>query len=195
MTSVKSSLLLCLFPFLCFCQQKKQQLDSLFTALNRQDQFNGTVLIAEKGKVILEKGYGYSNEETKQLNGPETIFDLASCSKQFTAAAIVLLKRQGKLIMETILTNSYRSWPHGRMLPYPICYTIPVAYPNSFPVRQRSRATAISLPMTMCSLFMLQPGIPCYLLPEAGTGTVILTTCCWLLSLKGSPEMVTKGRR
>lgn len=86
----------------CFGQQKnqEQQLDSIFSIVYTQNQFNGSVLIAEQGKVIFEKGYGYSNEATKQHNDPQTIFELGSSSKQFTAAAIVLLKRQGKLHYE-----------------------------------------------------------------------------------------------
>lgn len=74
-----------------------EQLDSVFLILHKQNQFNGTVLIAEKGRIILKKGYGYRNEETRSPNEPGTQFETASCSKQFTAAGIVLLKRWGKL--------------------------------------------------------------------------------------------------
>ncbi|RWW91664.1 serine hydrolase domain-containing protein [Flavobacterium cerinum] len=83
-----------------FCLGQKResyQLDSLFTVLYQQNQFNGQVLIAEKGNIILKKGYGISNENTKKSINEKTLFELASCSKQFTAAAIVLLKRDGKL--------------------------------------------------------------------------------------------------
>ena len=84
---------------LCSAQNNKEtaQLDSVFTVLANQNQFNGSVIIADKGKIILNKGYGFSNEQTKQLNNSQTVYEIASCSKQFTAAAIVLLKRQGKL--------------------------------------------------------------------------------------------------
>ncbi|MFN0254789.1 serine hydrolase domain-containing protein [Pedobacter ureilyticus] len=79
--------------------QHKQvrQLDSIFAFMHHQNQFNGTVLIADKGKIIYNKGFGLANEKTGFKNGSQTIFELASCTKQFTAAAIVLLKRQGKL--------------------------------------------------------------------------------------------------
>ena len=77
--------------------RKAQLLDSVFGVMYAQYQFNGSVLIAEKGEVVFQKGYGYSNETTKSSNNTRTAFELASCSKQFTAAAIVLLKRQGKL--------------------------------------------------------------------------------------------------
>jgi len=99
MIKINLLLLLSICSLACFGQHKNhaQQLDSIFATLHAQQQFNGSVLIAEKGKVILEKGYGYRNEQTKELNNAQTIFELASCSKQFTAAAIVLLKREGKL--------------------------------------------------------------------------------------------------
>lgn len=90
----------------CHSQQiKTHQLDSLFTAMHAQNQFNGSVLIADKGEIILKKGYGYRNEETKKPNDEQTIFELASCSKQFTAAAIVLLQRQGKLKYDDNITQ------------------------------------------------------------------------------------------
>lgn len=102
MIKINLLLLLSICSLACFGQHKNhaQQLDSIFSTLHAQQQFNGSVLIAEKGKVILEKGYGYRNEQTKELNNAQTIFELASCSKQFTATAIVLLKREGKLHYE-----------------------------------------------------------------------------------------------
>lgn len=102
MTRINLVILLSILFNICFGQQKNQvkQLDSIFSMLYAQNQFNGSVLIAEKGTVIFEKGYGYSNEATRQHNNPQTVFELGSSAKQFTAAAIVLLKRQGKLQYE-----------------------------------------------------------------------------------------------
>lgn len=74
-----------------------KKLDSIFNILNNQNQFNGSVLIAEKGNIIYQKGYGIANEKTNKKIDSKTIFELASTSKQFTASGIVLLKRQGKL--------------------------------------------------------------------------------------------------
>lgn len=92
------SILLVFLSTVGFSQSEESgKLDSLFTVLYNQNQFNGSILIAEKGKVIFEKGYGLRNEESKKKITPNTIFELASCSKQFTAAAIVLLNREGKL--------------------------------------------------------------------------------------------------
>gem|GEM_PF-6615071 len=67
---------------MCFGQKKnvENRLDSLFNSLANQNQFNGTVLIAEKGKILYKSGKGYSNETTKEKNNSNTIFELASCS-------------------------------------------------------------------------------------------------------------------
>ncbi|MGJ1267801.1 serine hydrolase domain-containing protein [Sphingobacterium spiritivorum] len=103
MKKINIILVLCVLIHTCFAQQQQRQikqLDSIFSMLNEQNQFNGTVLIADKGNILFEKGYGYRDETTKAYNNPETIFELGSASKQFTAAAIVLLKRQGKLRYE-----------------------------------------------------------------------------------------------
>lgn len=81
-----------------FAQQTFQtQLDSVFTVMYNQKQFNGSVLVAEKGKILLAKGYGFRDTLSRYQTNKNTIYELASCSKQFTAAAIVLLHRQGLL--------------------------------------------------------------------------------------------------
>src|SRR6266478_2512373 len=49
-------------------------------------QFMGTVLVAEDGKILLDKGYGFANLEWQVPNTPTTKFRLASITKQFTAA-------------------------------------------------------------------------------------------------------------
>jgi CubicO group peptidase (beta-lactamase class C family) len=78
-------------------ESKTSQLDSLFNALHHKNAFNGNVLIAEKGNVIFEKSYGYADESSKRELNAESIFELASVSKQFTAMGILLLEKQGKL--------------------------------------------------------------------------------------------------
>src|SRR4051812_18967943 len=80
-----------------YSQNKALALDSLFTSLFKNGEFNGNVLIAEDGKTIYQKSFGLSNEETKERLDANSIFELQSISKQFTAMAIALLKEQGKL--------------------------------------------------------------------------------------------------
>lgn len=49
------------------------------------------------GKIVYEKGYGLANIEENVAITPETVFDIGSTSKQFTASSILLLEKQGKL--------------------------------------------------------------------------------------------------
>lgn len=72
-------------------------LDSLFTALHSKNTFNGNVLIAEQGKIIFQRSYGYADEALKRELDSSSIFELASVSKQFTAMAVFILSKQGKL--------------------------------------------------------------------------------------------------
>lgn len=97
---MKKIVLLCFFSlFFMFAhgQDKATRIDSLLTAYSNQKVFNGNVLVAEKGVVLFKKSYGYADEETQRKLNPETVFELASVSKQFTAMGIVLLQKQGKL--------------------------------------------------------------------------------------------------
>ena len=80
--------------------QKIQKLDSLFKKLSENKEFNGNVLIAEKGKIIYKNSFGLANEKTKEKLNENSIFELASVSKQFTAFAVVILKEKGKLNYE-----------------------------------------------------------------------------------------------
>lgn len=80
--------------------QKNQKLDSLFQKLSSNKEFNGNVLIAEKGKIIYKNSFGLANETSKEKLNENSIFELASVSKQFTAFAIVILKEKGKLKYE-----------------------------------------------------------------------------------------------
>lgn len=73
--------------------------------------YSGSVLIALNGKPIISRGYGYSDRERKLYNSPNTIFDIGSISKQFTAAAILKLEMQGKLSTEDKLSKYFQNVP------------------------------------------------------------------------------------
>jgi CubicO group peptidase (beta-lactamase class C family) len=61
------------------------------------EHFMGSILVARDGKPIVSKSYGMANIEHDVPNTPDTVFRLASVSKQFTAAAILILQERGKL--------------------------------------------------------------------------------------------------
>lgn len=97
-------LLLCALPAFTFTVQAQDRnkilvrtADSLFGSLHKQGKFNGNVLLAEQGRVLYRKSFGLANEETKTPLNEYSVFELASCSKQFTAMAIAILANEGKL--------------------------------------------------------------------------------------------------
>jgi CubicO group peptidase (beta-lactamase class C family) len=63
-------------------------------------QFMGVVMVSRGTTVVLNKAYGSANLEWQMPNSPDTRFRLASVTKQFTAAGILLLEEQGKLHIE-----------------------------------------------------------------------------------------------
>ncbi|WP_166245078.1 serine hydrolase [Paenibacillus turpanensis] len=78
--------------------QKVEKVDHYLT----ENLYNGTILIVDKGSVLLRKGYGLASAEGKE-NQPELAFRLMSVSKQFAAAAILKLEEQGKLSTEDLI--------------------------------------------------------------------------------------------
>jgi CubicO group peptidase (beta-lactamase class C family) len=83
-----------------FGQSKAERIDNLVKLYNEYRQFNGSVLVAEKGNVILKKGYGFANMEWGIANQPDTKFRLGSITKQFTSMLIMQLVQQGKIKLE-----------------------------------------------------------------------------------------------
>src|SRR5579875_3425793 len=65
-----------------------------------------SLLVVEDGKPVIERGYGYANLEQHIKAGPDTDYRLASVTKQFTAASILLLKQDGKLHLD----DPVRKW-------------------------------------------------------------------------------------
>ena len=78
-------------------QDAADKLDTLLSAYAKTFQFNGSVLVAKNGTILLNKGYGYRNAADKVLNSEQTIFQLGSITKQFTAAVILKLQEEKKL--------------------------------------------------------------------------------------------------
>lgn len=59
--------------------------------------FSGQILIEKKGKVIIHKSYGWADRKQEKKVSNKTIFEIASITKLFTAAAILKLEMEGKL--------------------------------------------------------------------------------------------------
>ncbi|HTE12926.1 MAG TPA: serine hydrolase [Chitinophagaceae bacterium] len=88
-------------------QRAIQQLDELVAAYAKNEKFNGTVLVAQKGKILLQKGYGYKNAAKKEMNDGNTIFQIGSITKQFTSAVILHLQEKKKLSIHDKLSKYF----------------------------------------------------------------------------------------
>ncbi len=84
---------------------QKELIQLLIESYSNQGTFNGSAMVAEKGKVIFAGGFGYANLEWKVKNTADTKFYLASISKTFTAVTVMKLIDQGKLTLDTRLSD------------------------------------------------------------------------------------------
>jgi len=71
--------------------------DEVFSDLTKPGSPGCSLAVYRDGKIIYAKGYGLANIEENVAITPQSIFDIGSTSKQFTAASILLLEKQGKL--------------------------------------------------------------------------------------------------
>jgi len=94
-------------------QEIAPKIDEYMNALVKAGWFNGSVLIAREGKVILSKGYGMANFELDVPNTPQTKFRLGSITKPFTAMAIMLLQERGKLNLQDSICKYLADCPAG----------------------------------------------------------------------------------
>ncbi len=93
-------------------REVNQKLDSTFQRFNKRHDFHGSVLVAKGGKVVFKKHYGYANFKEKTKIDDNSLFQLASVSKQFTAAAILILKDRGELSLDDKVTRFFPEFPY-----------------------------------------------------------------------------------
>ena len=91
---------------------KKTILDTLAQNAFEKGGFNGTWLYAEHGEIVSKGAVGFSDLEDKVPLREDCLFDLASVSKQFTAAAVMLLRRRGLLSLEDEITKFFPEIPY-----------------------------------------------------------------------------------
>ncbi len=92
-----------------------QKLDSTFQRFNKRHDFHGSVLVAKGGKVVFKKHYGYANFKEKTKIDDNSLFQLASVSKQFTAAAILILKDRNELTLDDKVTRFFPEFPYAEV--------------------------------------------------------------------------------
>ncbi len=92
-------------------KKSQTRLDDVFKKLRNTYGFNGAVLIADQGRVVYRKAFGYADLSTRDTLHTGSIFQLASVSKQFTAVAIMMLKDKGLLRYDDPVTRFFPDFP------------------------------------------------------------------------------------
>ena len=98
----------------------------LFEFYEESGQFSGAVLVAQDGNIIYEDAFGWADREWRTPNTVDTKFRVASITKQFTAAAILVLEMDGKLSTNDAITEYFDSVPedkHGITLHHLLTHT------------------------------------------------------------------------
>ena len=112
-----------LIPLVCVvlfaCNQKKETndmlnlMDQYLSGMQKYSRFNGNVLVAENGNIVLQRSYGYARLEDQRSLNDSSVFELASVSKQFTATGILLLKDRGSLELTDSLRKYFPELPYS----------------------------------------------------------------------------------
>ncbi len=89
-----------------------KKIDEFVERLHRTRQFNGNVLIARKGKIIYERAIGWADYLHRDSLKINSVFELASVSKPFTATAILMLVERGKLKLDQNVKEFYPNFPY-----------------------------------------------------------------------------------
>lgn len=91
----------------------EQLIDDYFIRLSK-DGFSGAVLVANEDEVILQDGYGIANDSDNTPVTADTIFDVGSISKQFTASAILYLEQQRLLNVKDPISKYFDNVPSDK---------------------------------------------------------------------------------
>src|SRR5262245_50794038 len=90
------------------------QVDALFKRWNKPDSPGCVLGVVKDGELIYKRGYGMADLERKIPMAPSTVFNIASISKQFTAACIALLAQQGKISLDDNIRKYVPETPEFR---------------------------------------------------------------------------------
>jgi CubicO group peptidase (beta-lactamase class C family) len=110
-----------LFWIVCFNSQNivsaqsfERKIDSLIqTEFKDKNGPGGVFMVAKNGKAIYQKAFGKANLELDVSLTPESVFQIGSMTKQFTAIAILMLEEQGKLKVEHTIAKYIPDYPAG----------------------------------------------------------------------------------
>jgi D-alanyl-D-alanine carboxypeptidase len=108
-------------------------------ALERQHLPGISVVAARDGKVVFARGYGRRNVGEDLAADPDTIYSIASISKQFTAAAIMQLAERGALRVDDRVSRYFPRHPYGDRVELRHLLTHTSGIPDYFPLEELDR--------------------------------------------------------
>lgn len=97
-------------------EEIKENLSTYLKALEKNNGFFGSVLVAKDGKVLIDEGYGYSDVDQLTMNKPQTKFAIGSVTKQFVATAIMQLSEKGLISVEDKVSKYFPDFPNGDLI-------------------------------------------------------------------------------
>ncbi len=116
-------LIVTLLAFLTFgCQRSermtwKNLVDDAVKEYEMDNGPGGVVAIARGDQIVYSKSFGYADVANKVPNTTNTLFDIASCAKQFTAASILILEEQGKIDLDLPIQHYFPEFEIDKPIP------------------------------------------------------------------------------
>ncbi|GJM43894.1 MAG: hypothetical protein DHS20C21_07360 [Gemmatimonadota bacterium] len=101
--------------------------------------FSGSILVADRGEVLFSAGFGLADAELGVPNQPTTRFLIGSVSKQFTAAALLLLEADGRLSLKDPISNFVAGFSQGDEITIHHVLTHTSGIPDIFALESYSR--------------------------------------------------------
>ena len=93
-------------------EKVSHKLDSLLQRINKRHDFHGSLLVAKNGKIVYNNQVGYADFKNKEPLNKASVFQLASVSKQFTAAAIMLLYERNQIKLTDTVNKYFPNFPY-----------------------------------------------------------------------------------
>jgi CubicO group peptidase (beta-lactamase class C family) len=143
----------------CTAQDAPARMNQVVHSYSDNQQFMGSVLVAQNDKILFEKSYGSANLEWNNPNASLTKYRLGSMTKQFTAASILLLEERGKLktddLVKKYMPDAPAAW--DKMTIYNLLtHTSGIPNFTSFPDYHASEATPAT-PQSLVARFRDKP--------------------------------------
>lgn len=113
---ISFSLLFFLFSLTTFAQNDWAKLDSLFTLLESNNKFMGSVAVSEGGKILYSKSVGVTDMYSKKRASNVTKYRIGSISKMFTATMIFKAVEEKKLTLEQTIDAYFPSVPNANKI-------------------------------------------------------------------------------